>query len=152
MKKEEIQKTVSTELESLREEGLKRIETTSLRPHGKMWGRDVFSWYEPLPEELQNTLMSFPAPIFVVSDIRLAQTVFHAAGNNILNVDTLVVFGGESASEISCYVKTFIEAENLADALKRLKEIKQGNGIILIALTDKNNQQEVDEFLTIHKD
>jgi len=46
-----------------RVEGMHQLEKGSLRPHGKLWGMDVFSWYNPMRFELENVLSSFPSPV-----------------------------------------------------------------------------------------
>jgi hypothetical protein len=43
-----------------RKESLKRLNATTMRSHGKLWGMDVFSWFLPDPELITNTLTAFP--------------------------------------------------------------------------------------------
>jgi hypothetical protein len=43
-----------------REESLLNHEEGSLRPLGKMWGMDVFTWVNPYPGMVSNTIHSFP--------------------------------------------------------------------------------------------
>jgi hypothetical protein len=61
----EKQRTLSREelLLGARKESLSRINQTSLRSHGKLWGMDVFSWIHPNVTTLNTTIISFPFPV-----------------------------------------------------------------------------------------
>lgn len=59
-----------------RRESLGRMNATSMRPHGKLWGMDVFSWFHPDPEIIANTLQSFPFPvIWIGNGLDITQTL-----------------------------------------------------------------------------
>lgn len=47
-----------------RQEALKSAESIALRPLGKLWGMDVFTWYAPNIHELAATLSTFPFPVY----------------------------------------------------------------------------------------
>lgn len=51
-----------------RKESLHQMNATSMRPHGKLWGMDVFSWFHPDPELIANTLHSFPFPVIWIAN------------------------------------------------------------------------------------
>lgn len=51
-----------------RKEGLNKMHETSMRPHGKLWGMDVFSWVNPSTEMISNTLHSFPFPVIWIGN------------------------------------------------------------------------------------
>ena len=51
-----------------RNEGLQNMKETTLRPHGKLWGMDVFSWYKPSIHILSNTIHAFPFPVLWIGN------------------------------------------------------------------------------------
>lgn len=51
-----------------RRESLRQMNATSMRPHGKLWGMDVFSWFHPDPELIANTLHSFPFQVIWIAN------------------------------------------------------------------------------------
>ena len=51
-----------------RQEGLRNAENSSIRPHGKLWEMDVFSWYKPNIHVLANTIHAFPFPVIWVAN------------------------------------------------------------------------------------
>ena len=68
----EKQRTLSAEelLLGARKESLSRINQTSLRSHGKLWGMDVFSWIHPNLSTIGTTIQSFPFSVRWVSNAR----------------------------------------------------------------------------------
>lgn len=74
MSEKNITRTGDRLLEA-RRESLQQMNTTSMRPHGKLWGMDVFSWIHPNPSLVINTLHAFPFRVFWLgnaSDIEAA--------------------------------------------------------------------------------
>ena len=67
------QQVTDNRLLAAREEGLQRAEGHSLRPLGKLWGMDVFTWYNPSVGELSATITTFPFPIFWLGNEQLVQ-------------------------------------------------------------------------------
>ena len=59
-----------------RKESLKRLNSTTMRSHGKLWGMDVFSWFLPDPELITNTLTAFPFQvIWVANEVDVVRTI-----------------------------------------------------------------------------
>jgi hypothetical protein len=59
-----------------RKESLKRLNTTTMRSHGKLWGMDVFSWFLPDPELMTNTLTAFPFQvIWLANEVDIVRTI-----------------------------------------------------------------------------
>lgn len=53
----------NSQLLQARAEGLQRAQSNALRPLGKLWGMDVFTWYAPSVYELSATIQAFPFPV-----------------------------------------------------------------------------------------
>lgn len=74
-----------------RRESLKQLNNGSMRSHGKLWGMDVFSWSNPDPGIIANTLQSFPFPVIWIgngSDIVSALKEEELVLNNLQAVIT----------------------------------------------------------------
>lgn len=54
-----------------RAEALKNAESQSLRPLGKLWGMDIFTWVNPSVYELAATIHSFPFPVYLFAPAQL---------------------------------------------------------------------------------
>lgn len=86
---EKLNTRIEDKLLEARREGLKQIHETSMRPHGKLWGMDVFSWFNPTPDMVANTLHSFPFPVIWIgngTDITQALTEEELVINNLRSV------------------------------------------------------------------
>lgn len=58
-----------------RAEALKNAESQSLRPLGKLWGMDVFTWVNPSIYELSATLSAFPFPVFLLAPFHVLNEI-----------------------------------------------------------------------------
>ncbi len=74
------------QLLSARQETLQKLQTTAMRPHGKLWGLDVFSWLEPDMELLANTIHSFPFQVVWISNKEILEGVVAADPQILSNV------------------------------------------------------------------
>jgi hypothetical protein len=53
-----------------RKESLKKLNTTTMRSHGKLWGMDVFSWFLPDPELItKDNLLSEVKHVIGTNDL-----------------------------------------------------------------------------------
>lgn len=118
-----------------------------LRPHGKMWGMDVFSWNNPSIEDVQNTLLSFPAPILLVVDSELNAPIFSQRGQDIEHVYETILYSTAISNEA-------IALPSLNVALKKLKDARLNKGIILIVTKEDEESvvlEELNFFLKIEQ-
>ena len=63
---DKLHTTTDERLLQARTEGLK-TQGSPMRPLGKLWGMDVFTWLNPNPGLLVNTLQSFAVKIVMLS-------------------------------------------------------------------------------------
>lgn len=63
---------VSSALQLLeaRKEALTNLQRTNMKAHGKLWGKDFFTWEHPDTHSLANTISTFPYPMAWVTDRR----------------------------------------------------------------------------------
>ena len=124
-----------------REQGLKNREVGSLRSHGKLWGMDVFSWYKPTMFELENTLSSFPSPIFWLAnqeDVLNLLKEGNAWKSNVELICTYDKAGFNLPNDLLDDVKTILGAAKIEDALSLFKSIHHNKGILLFTSSGEN--------------
>jgi hypothetical protein len=68
-------KIIENSLLEARAEALKNAESQSLRPLGKLWGMDVFTWVNPSIYELTATLSAFPFPVFLLAPFHVLNDI-----------------------------------------------------------------------------
>ena len=140
-----------------RNEGLQNRKETTLRPHGKLWGMDVFSWYKPSIHILANTIHAFPFPVLwigngsdIFSTIEEDPTVCIQLNTFITFDETRLLLPSEELSKI----KNIAGVNSLEDAFRLLKHFQQKNAVLLFSASDENwkkNKLVFEEFLSIHQ-
>lgn len=140
-----------------RRESLENAEKYSLRPLGKLWGMDVFTWCNPHVDELVSTVSTFPFPVMWMGNATLVQelaandaTVLQSMAWVAQFDDTRMLLDSEVAKEIPLITAT----ENLADALTVLKHVKQSRHILLMTVSGsewKRDLAEFEQFVKLHQ-
>lgn len=142
-------------LVNARAEGLEHIEKGSLRPHGKLWGMDVFSWYNPVAFELENTLLSFPAPILWLGNHIDIQQLFAENGSQLTNVKLVCVHDATTVEIADGHVLEEIHAKaDVKMTFELIRTVKRNTGILLFTASGKNwkvSKEEFEYFLHIHQ-
>ncbi len=154
---QKIKQHTSNPLLQAREESLKKMNQTSIRPHGKLWGMDVFSWYAPSTELLANTLHTFPFPIVWLGNYETVNATLNLDETLTANIDTLL-FHDSSKLHLSVTnwlgLKNIAAVKNLEDALKLLPSFKRKNAVLFFTANGGNwedAKREFDNFLAIHQ-
>jgi hypothetical protein len=155
-----MEKSVSklaNQLQEARTRNLEQIEKSALRAHGKLWGMDVFSWYNPMTFEIENILHSFPTPVLWFGN---AEDISKLAGDNKDCFSNLKMICCHDKADLSLsfeamnLIETFFAANELGDVLKMLKTFKKENGILLFTSKGENWKQDkiaFESFLDIHQ-
>ena len=135
------------QLAEARAENLKQVESSTLRPHGKMWGMDVFSWYNPLVDDLLTLFQSFPAPITWIGNSSMIENVFASDTDSLVNL-TVVCAHNQADFKLanSEYLEAVHGAEEMKSAFEIIKARKQGNGIILFTASGNDWTSQRDAF------
>jgi len=154
---QKIKQHTSNPLIQAREESLKKMSKTSIRPHGKLWGMDVFSWYEPSTELLANTLHTFPFPIVWVGNYETVNDTLKLDETLTANIDTLLF---HDSSKLHLSVEKWLGLKNIAavkdlnDALRLLPSFKRKNSVLFFTAEGENwedAKRAFDNFLSIHQ-
>ncbi len=148
--------TKQSQLLKARSEGLEIAEKQSLRPLGKLWGMDVFSWYNPTIHELSATLATFPFPIFWMGN---ATTIEQMAKSDPTSLKALAWCAQYDNSQISLNssvlspMELFTATESIEETLTILKYIKQSKYMVLFTVAGnewKQKMELVEQFVKTH--
>lgn len=157
MKETNSQAGLHDQLLQARDRNLQQVEKGSLRPHGKLWGMDVFSWYNPMVFELENTLSSFPAPILWFANAGDVSKLIAESADSLVNVRLLCTHdhAGFSLPEtVFDEVESCLGAQELQDALELIKAVKRAHGILLFTASGadwKERRDAFEFFLNLHQ-
>lgn len=139
----------SRSLLDARREALNAAERQSLRPLGKLWGMDVFTWYNPAVHELSAMLATFPFPVFWLGNAHLIQ--------ELAQVDPAVM---RSLHWCGQYDSTYIDlpadvigpmplvtaTESLEDALGFVRHLKRNRHILLFTVSGNEWKTKLSDF------
>ncbi len=156
-KKQSNRIAAADELIKNRQENLEKFNATSLRPHGKLWGMDVFSWFNSEPWLLANTIQAMPFPVIWIAGSNEVVKSFVEDERSIQNIDTLLTYN-ESVFQID---KLWLEripnsagTSSSWDAFRMLELLKSPKKVLLFTASGDDWEQEkwnFEEFLKIVK-
>jgi hypothetical protein len=128
-----------------------------LRPHGKLWGMDVFSWYNPTIFEIENTLASFPSPVIWFANEKSVLQLLDTTQNWLPNVKLVCIYdkgGFVLPNEVLDEIETVLGCKEIEDALDLIKVLKMKQGIFLFTASGEKWKEQRDSFesyLEIHQ-
>jgi hypothetical protein len=141
------------ELIKVRQENLDKINSTSLRPHGKLWGMDVFSWFNSEPWLLANTIQAMPFPVIWITDSKEVLKSFVEDERSIQNIDSLITYNNsvvEMGQEWLDEIPNSASTSNSRDAFRMLELFKSPKKVLLFTASGDDWEQEkwnFEEFL-----
>ena len=152
-----VGKTANQLLEA-RNRSLDQVEKSVLSAHGKLWRKDVFSWYNPMNYEIENILNSFPAPVLWIAN---AEDISKLIAENTDSFSNLKMICCHDKADLSLsfeaknLIETFFATYDLDEVLKMLKTFRKENGILLFTSKGENwkkDKETFELFLEIHQD
>jgi hypothetical protein len=132
-----------------RQKQLENLAVGSLRSHGKLWGMDVFSWFKPNVNELENTISSFPFPVCWFSNEDDVLSLINENNDWISNIKLLCTYdkaGYKISNKSLDTIETVLGAKSLTDALELLKVLKIKQSVLLFTCNTENWKEVKDEF------
>jgi hypothetical protein len=132
-------------------------EQFALRPLGKLWGMDVFTWYNASCENIASTIAAFPFPVIWFANARLVEQM------QVHDVDLLksLHWLGQYDSakmliegKIAAYIPLVTTTENLNDSLTFLKDNKQEKHALLFTANGPNwndYKTAFEQFVKLHQ-
>ena len=144
-----ITRSKEEQLIDARKEGLQNAEKTSIRPHGKLWEMDVFSWYKPNLQILANTLHAFPFPVVWIGNSTDIIRVLEE--DSSLDSNLHGVFAYDNAKFImelnsKWKIKNSAGTNSVEHTLALIQAIKQKNTVLLFTSTDDEWSIKKDYF------
>lgn len=136
---------------------LEQVEKSSLRPHGKLWGMDVFTWYNPSSYELENTLTSFPFPVIWFGNHATISELLHASQDVWSNLQTICVYDSgkvDLPSEALHTIKNVMGTTEFKDVVEFMRAFKQKNAVFLFTAsgdTIATDKKQFEDFLKLHQ-
>lgn len=147
--------TKQGQLLQARSEALKNAELNSLRPLGKLWGMDVFSWYNPSVYELSATVQTFPFPVFLLGTEKLVKELATVDPETFRGLSWVGQFDCaqlQLPADVMAPIPLVSATENLEDALMLLKGVKQARHILLFTVSGnewKTKMEQFEEFVKL---
>ncbi len=137
-----------------REEALRNAEMRSLRPLGKLWGMDVFAWYDPGVYELSATLQTFPFPVFWMGTEKMVNELASVDPQVLKALTWVAQFDSPQLrvpGDVLAPVPLVTATESLEDALQVLKNVKQAKHILLFTVSGNEWKTKMETFETFVK-
>lgn len=145
------------ELIKIRKQNLEKINSTSLRPHGKLWGMDVFSWFNSEPWLLANTIQAMPFPVIWIAGSKEVFKSFVEDERSIQNIDTLLTYNNSVFEMERDWLEKIPNSAGTSsswDAFRMLELLKSPKKVLLFTASGDDWEQEkwnFEEFLKIVK-
>ncbi len=142
-------KVTDNRLLAARQEGLKQAESHSLRPLGKLWGMDVFAWYNPSVNELSATLTTFPFPVFWLGNEELIKELSQVDPESMRS---LAWCGQYDCAQISIPgdvmgpMRLLTATETLEETITILRSVKQAKHILLFTVAGNEWKTKLADF------
>jgi hypothetical protein len=139
-----------------REEALRNAELRSLRPMGKLWGMDVFTWYDPTVFELSATLQTFPFPVFWMGTAKQVSELASVDPEVMRGLSWIAQFDNPQLripGDVLTPIPLVTATETLEDALKILKAVKKNRHILLFTVSGnewKTKMEVFESFVKLH--
>jgi hypothetical protein len=148
--------TTSTEgtLLRAREESLKNHEEGSLRPLGKMWGMDVFTWINPYPGMLSNTIHSFPFPVIWIGNNKDVVTTLNEDLSLSSKIHAVIVTDSsilKLSEDIVNNVQNCVGTNNVLESMEMLKVFRSQQKLLLFTSSGGNAFGQKEEFVNYVK-
>lgn len=132
-----------------RKEALTFQEESSLRPLGKMWGMDVFTWSSPYPGMLSNTLHAFPFPVIWIGNSTDVLATLDGDQSLCTKIHSLILFDApifELKGQWVDQLRNCAGTSNVNEAMEMLKVFKESHKVLLFTSSGENGTQYRTEF------
>jgi hypothetical protein len=140
-----------------REQSREDHEIGMLRPHGKLWGMDVFTWFKPSKHELENTINAFPFPTIWFGSSKEMNAAFETSEEWHKNISLVCVYNSgkiEFVHDISENTPSILACADINDGLEILKNKKKSKSVLLFTADGeqwKEFKAIFENYLRIHQ-
>lgn len=129
----------------------------SLRPLGKLWGMDVFTWYNASCENIASTIDAFPFPVIWFSTAETITQMLKHDAELMKSIQWLGQYNTASMQipqQVARVIPLVTSTENLSDSLTLLRHNKQEKFALLFTTCGegwKTYKQQFEDFVSINK-
>lgn len=145
------------QLMQARKEALDRMNKVQMRPHGKVLGKDLFSWFGNNLEDLLQTIASFPDPIHWVAKKDEVLHVLDEKESLLTKLGSIIVYDSakfELPASWANKLPTYIAVSSMEDALIMSVTLPRQKSVMLLTgnLADgKDNEQQIEDFISAYR-
>ena len=136
----------------VRKEALENVVNGSIRPHGKLWGMDVFSWQNPQLDAITSTIHSLPFPIVWLASTDLLNEAYTNDETILSNIHAAISYEKGVSKEI--VFPDAISSESIQKAFEVMNENRLKRGVILFCHTGIDSeyyQNAFKAYLELHQ-
>lgn len=140
-----------------RKEALDRMNRAPMRPHGKVLGKDLFTWFDFQMKDLINTINSFPFPVHWIGKKQDVLTLFEEASGLIEKMETVAIYDSpkfQLPDEITHRVTNCISTDSLEGALTMMRAVRPIESVMLItgeASDWVTHRTQIEDFIEAFK-
>lgn len=152
---EKLNIKVEDRLLEARKEGLRQFHETSMRPHGKLWGMDVFSWSNPNAGLISNTLHSFPFPVIWIGNGSTIIDAINEEEDVLANLHSIIAYDFNVFNlkdEWLTKVKNCAGTETVEQTFEFLKMFKAPQTVLMFTSSGEKqleNMKIFDDYLKL---
>lgn len=152
-----IQTGVDERLLDARRQSLKEANSTSIRPHGKLWGMDVFSWFNADAEMISNTLHAFPFPVIWVGNKKDIMEAVNSDESLFSNLHGIIIYDGsvfEMGDDLLSKFTNCVGTNSLEEACGMIHLLKAPHKVLLFTSNGEyweENKFKFEQFLKLVK-
>jgi hypothetical protein len=153
--REKVGTRAENRLLEARRESLHQLNESSIRSHGKLWGMDVFSWFNPSPSLIANTLHSFPFPAIWIGNGTVISKVLAEDELLLNNLSAIISYDSNIFKLENNWLDQLnncVGTQSVNEAFQFLKMIKAPQTILMFTATGENweeNKKEFEDFLKL---
>ncbi|TXI83370.1 MAG: hypothetical protein E6Q38_03625 [Crocinitomicaceae bacterium] len=132
-----------------RRESLHQLNESNIRPHGKLWGMDVFSWFNPTPSLIANTLHSFPFPAIWIGNGSVIAKALKEDDLLLSNLSAVISYDSSIFNLENKWldqIKNCVGTQSVDEAFEFLKMVKAPQTILMFTATGENWEERKKEF------
>lgn len=141
---------VKNQIHDARKSALKEVIHEHIKPHGKLWGMDVFSWKNPSFEMIESTAKSFPFPVILISSVEWFDFLQNQCREICNKLHGVVIYNQASTEKRDMH----FSSGNFKEIFQQINRWKLEKGVVLFCCegidADYYHQQFV-EYLNLYQ-
>ena len=126
-----------------------QMKSSPMRTMGKLWGMDVFTWINPEPGALLNTLGSFPFKVLWMGGVQEVSTVLSTDDSVLGTLDTVVTYNANIFGLKEDWLGSLVNGagtSSLVDALYFVDYFKAPKTVMLFTSSGEDAVDLLGEF------